>query len=440
MHRRPSRSRSISKLAILLIVVGVIGLVYVLWRYPDTVTEVADALSGDPTAAPAPSPPPQPATPTRTRPTAQPRPRATPAPTAAPAPAGPTAKPDLRTSWYQLFFTAPRYPDSADYHRGGIDTQLVEFLNTATKTIDLAAYDFDLENVAQALARAAGRGVRVRMVTDTDTFTSANQRIQRALAIVKRAKIPIVDDQRPAIMHNKFVVVDGQAVWTGSWNLTDGDTYRLNNHAIRLDVPELANNYALEFDKMFTERQFGPSKPGSQGQPVLQVGKVRIESYFSPQDGVADRVAARLRQAKQSIHFMAFSFTNKTIGKAVSDRAKAGVQVAGVFETTGSETQYSEFGRMRRLKLDVLQDGNPYLMHHKVFIIDGATVIFGSFNFTGNAEEQNDENLLIVDDPRLAQAFEAEFQRVRAVAVNPPKTRQLVAPVDTYTDSLELNP
>ena len=118
---------------------------------------------------------------------------------------------------------------------------------------------------------------------------------------------------------------------------------------------------------------------------------------------------------------MAFSFTNDLIGKAMIARAKAGVSVAGVFEKTGSETQYSEFGPMRKAKLDVLQDGNPYVMHHKVIIIDGRTVIFGSFNFTNNADKDNDENLLIIDDPVLARAFEAEFLRVREVALNPLK-------------------
>jgi len=93
----------------------------------------------------------------------------------------------------------------------------------------------------------------------------------------------------------------------------------------------------------------------------------------------------------------------------------------GVFETTGSETRFSEYGAMKAAKLGVWQDGNPYLMHHKVFIVDGQTAILGSFNFSQNAETENDENLLIVDDPALAQAFTAEFERVLAQAKNPPK-------------------
>jgi len=319
--------------------------------------------------------------------------------------------------------TTPIYPDKPEYHHGGLDEQLVSFINSATTTIDVAIYDFDLEDVAGALAQAAARGVRVRMVTDTDTLTSDDPKIKKALGVIKKAKIPIVDDERPAIMHDKFVVVDGAAVWTGSWNFTDGDTYHLNNNAIRISSPELAQNYATEFEQMFIERKFGPSKLASTPNLLLSIGGVRVENYFAPRDRVADRIITRLQQARQSIHFLAFSFTSKPIGDALIERARAGVQVAGVFETTGSQTESSQFAPLKRAKIDVLTDGNPYVMHHKVFVVDGRTVIFGSFNFTNNAERDNDENLLIVDDPGLARAFEAEFQRVREVALHPPRKK-----------------
>src|SRR5690349_19418713 len=60
------------------------------------------------------------------------------APSTQPAPGGEAG------AWYQLFFTTPRYPDKPEYHHGGMDEQLVAFLNTATQTIDVADYDFDL--------------------------------------------------------------------------------------------------------------------------------------------------------------------------------------------------------------------------------------------------------------------------------------------------------
>lgn len=332
------------------------------------------------------------------------------------ATAGPSGSP---VTWYQLYFTTPRYPDQPSYHHGSLDEHLTELIATATQTIDLADYDFDLEQVATALAQAKARGVRVRMVTDTDTYTNKNQAIQRAFTILKEASIPIVDDQRSAIMHDKFMVVDSAIVWTGSWNFTDGDTYRLNNNAIVIRSADLAQNYTAEFEKMFVSRLFGPKKPAGVPHPVVTIDGIRIENYFAPKDRVASHIIDHIKRATRSIHFMAFSFTNDDIAMAMMDRAKNGVEVAGVFEKTGSETQFSEFGKMKAENLNVIQDGNPYPMHHKVIIIDQHIVIFGSYNFTGSADKDNDENLLIIDDPSIAQAFEAEYQRMHNVALNP---------------------
>jgi phosphatidylserine/phosphatidylglycerophosphate/cardiolipin synthase-like enzyme len=58
-------------------------------------------------------------------------------------------------------------------------------------------------------------------------------------------------------------------------------------------------------------------------------------------------------------------------------------------------------------------------MHEKVIIIDDRIVIFGSFNFSGNADTSNDENLLIIDDPNIASLFEQEFQKVFDAGIIP---------------------
>ena len=329
--------------------------------------------------------------------------------------------PSASSSWYQLFFTQPAYPDRAELHSGtSLDGQLVALIASAQKTIDAASYDFDLENVATALAAAQTRGVRVRFVTDTDTWTHRNPTIQKAWTILKAANIPIVDDQRGPIMHNKFMVVDAEWVWTGSWNWTSGDTYRLNNNAIQIKSKELAENYTVEFEKMFTLRKFGPTKPRGVPFPQITIQNVLVENYFAPEDDVTSHILNRISGATKSIQFMAFSFTLDKLGQALIGRHKAGVQVRGVFETTGSETQFSEYRALKQAGLDVMKDGNPYVMHHKVFIIDGKTVIFGSFNFSSNAEKDNDENLLIIDDLNLAEAFTAEMERVVSMAKNPP--------------------
>lgn len=336
-----------------------------------------------------------------------------------PVPASPVA-----SGPYEIYFTQPVYPDRAENRHGGIDERFVAFVNSATRTLDVAVYDFDLENVAQAMAAAQARGVAVRMVTDSDTINNARDAaIQKALGIVRGAGITIVGDERSAIMHHKFAVRDGEEIWTGSWNFTTGDTYRLNNNAVRMRSPELARTFTAEFEQMFAQRRFGGGRVRSEPTAPVMVGGARVQALFAPENGVAQRLAERIGQSTTSITFLAFSFTHDAIGKAVTDRAQARVAVSGVFERTGSETRFSEYGAMKQAGLDVYQDGNPYVMHHKVFVLDGRTTVFGSFNFSDGADRDNDENCLIVDDPAFAARFSEEADRMLALAKSPASAR-----------------
>ena len=97
------------------------------------------------------------------------------------------------------------------------------------------------------------------------------------------------------------------------------------------------------------------------------------------------------------------------------ERAEAGLDVRGVFETTGATSRYSYYNELVDSGLpnvEIRRDGNSRIMHHKVFILDQKTVIFGSYNFTGNANDNNDENILIVHDPEFASYFVEEFEFV----------------------------
>ena len=109
---------------------------------------------------------------------------------------------------------------------------------------------------------------------------------------------------------------------------------------------------------------------------------------------------------------MAFSFTDDRLGEAVKQQSKAGIEVQGVFEARGADTEYSEYGRLSRARppLDVLTDGNPYILHHKVIIVDDKVVVLGSFNFRESANELNDENLLIIHDRDVAALYRDEFE------------------------------
>lgn len=321
---------------------------------------------------------------------------------------------------WEVAFTSPLIPDDPARHSGGLDARLAALMDAAAATLDVAVYDFDLATVAEAMARAARRGVQVRMVTDSDTLgNTRDRRVQAAFRVVREAGIPVVPDERPAIMHHKFTVVDGEAVQTGSWNYTDGDTYRLNNNLAVFRSRELARNYAAEFEKLFTQRRFGPAKPAGVPHPSVELDGLRVQTLFAPQDRVAARLVEVVSRAQRRVHFLAFSFTHDGLGRAMLARAQAGVEVQGVFERTGSSTRFSEYHRLREAGLEVYQDGSPYAMHHKVILVDDRLTAFGSYNFSDNADRDNDENLLLVEGAEFAAQFEQEFQRMLALAKHP---------------------
>jgi phosphatidylserine/phosphatidylglycerophosphate/cardiolipin synthase-like enzyme len=109
---------------------------------------------------------------------------------------------------------------------------------------------------------------------------------------------------------------------------------------------------------------------------------------------------------------MAFTFTQDQLGQAMLEAFKNNVDVSGVFETTGSDSEYSQMTPLYCAKVPVRQDGNPAFLHHKVIIIDEHLVITGSLNFTDNADESNNENVIIIDNAEIAKLYLAEYQQV----------------------------
>src|SRR5215212_10719970 len=101
---------------------------------------------------------------------------------------------------------------------------------------------------------------------------------------------------------------------------------------LRFASRQIAADYTNEFEQLFAGR-FGTSKSSHTPFPRVRVGGVPIEVYFSPEDGVAKYVLARLNAAKKSIHFMTFSYTSSTIADAMVAQARAGLPVRGVFES-----------------------------------------------------------------------------------------------------------
>ncbi len=321
-------------------------------------------------------------------------------PAAAPAA---TSEPVQSGLWYGIYFTDP----GQESLRGGPAAPLIAAIGTARLTIDMAVYDLDLWSLRDALIAAHRRGVRVRVVAEKDNFENLEMRA------LLDAGIPIVTDNSDALMHNKFVVIDHQQVWSGSMNFTLNGAYRNDNNLFSLRHPAIAAAYQAEFEELFAGR-FGGGRRTEQQE--FEIDGTWVEIWFSPEDGTARRLQHLLAEAEESILFLAFSFTSDDFAETIDLQARSGLQVQGVFDESQAGGQGSEFEKMLSSGLDVYLDGNPNKMHHKVIIIDRKIVVTGSYNFSRSAETRNDENLVIFFSPEIAALFLGEFSRVLEAA------------------------
>jgi len=142
---------------------------------------------------------------------------------------------------------------------------------------------------------------------------------------------------------------------------------------------------------------------------VLATHAAEIEAYFSPRGGCAAAICRELAAAKTAIRIQAYSLSESTITAAIIDAHMRGVDVRLVVNKTQQSDRYSSAPKIRAAGVHIVTDPVEALQHNKVIIIDNATVITGSYNFSAAAENDNAENLIIIRNSTIAAAFSADW-------------------------------
>jgi phosphatidylserine/phosphatidylglycerophosphate/cardiolipin synthase-like enzyme len=140
-----------------------------------------------------------------------------------------------------------------------------------------------------------------------------------------------------------------------------------------------------------------------------------IAVCFTPEYGITpsctQEVVDALTGAKKSVLVQAYSFTSAPIAKALVDAHRRGVQVKVILDRGNRTAHYSAATFLAHAGIPVWIDAQHAIAHNKIMIIDGNTVLTGSFNFTKAAEQQNVENLLTIRDSALAEQYAANWQK-----------------------------
>jgi phosphatidylserine/phosphatidylglycerophosphate/cardiolipin synthase-like enzyme len=312
------------------------------------------------------------------------------------------------------------------------------WIGEARRSLDIAQYDFNLgpetrEVVAGALRDAAARGVAVRIIYNVDhpgpipvpPPPEPDVALIKALGLPSKAIAGV-----PDLMHHKFVVRDGESVWTGSTNWTDDSWSRQENVIVTVDSAKLAHAYALDFDELW--RDADVERSGFVEPRPVEVDGLQVRPWFTPgfADALTHRIAKKIGHA-QKVRMCSPVITSApvlaTLAQAIAD-GKA--DIAGCVDASETEDvlrQWRADGNVS-WKIPLLQrvlagefsgkNSTPWapgslhdFMHAKLVVADD-TVFVGSFNLS-HSGEQNAENVLEIPDAELAGRMSAYVDEVR---------------------------
>lgn len=346
-----------------------------------------------------------------------------------------TSSPAQSTGAMNVYFSKSVNTSLAWYQaaQGNLDLsgKIVARINTAQRSIDAALYSLSGspgDGIAAALVAARNRGVKVRVICEYDTRNS------NAYTFISGNGIPLINDRFDAVNdgvglhHNKFFVIDArggapESIWvfTGSYNPTQPGTFDDYQNIVEVQDVALANAYNREFNEMWgsdtdipnaATSRFGARKNDNTPHRFV-IGGVEVESYFSPSDRTTSRMVNAINAAEHSVAFALLTITRQDLGTAILGRKNAGKKVRGLVDNnTDSGSQYNF---LLSNGVDMHLKTGPGLLHHKYGIIDAedpnwnAVTITGSHNWSNSAENQNNENTLIIRDGNITNQFLQEF-------------------------------
>lgn len=320
-----------------------------------------------------------------------------------------------------------------------LEREIVNFINEAQATLDIAVQEVRYSGdgdwpIAEAILAAADRGVRIRAIVEGDYYEAGDPGNGAFLdELQQKACAEIIRDENPAIFHDKFVIRDaageGAALLTGSTNFTDTGTRANYNHVVIVNFPplpvsdepsyyEMLTRYQDEFDEAWGGT-FGNHDPAE--EPLCcWIGRTYTRVYFSPDNDPDDHLLDLLCDARESLDVMVFTFgSSSPLMAGVVNRwytwRQQGDPVKRMRVALESQQAryWSALPPLQAMGVPVKLERNPNAkLHHKVAIIDGRIVILGSYNWTRPANEENDENCLVLSNREVADFFTGAFDEL----------------------------
>lgn len=151
----------------------------------------------------------------------------------------------------------------------------------------------------------------------------------------------------------------------------------------------------------------------------------KTEVYFSLYDNPQKEIIKNINQAQASINIAMYIFTDKEIALPLVKARERGVKVRLYLDKDQVDYKYSQSRFLVQKGIKTRISTNNYIMHNKFAIIDNRLLLTGSYNWTFSANNRNDENLMVLDDPEIIEIFQNQFVNLWTNKFSLERTRQL---------------
>ncbi len=286
--------------------------------------------------------------------------------------------------------------------RSPIIANVVHLIDHAAISVDVAQYTFSQKPIRDALLRAHDQGIPVRLAIDE----AQNKPGTRATELAAGG-VDVRFVGRAGLQHAKFMVIDGETVLTGSNNFSStGTSINEENSLILRGAGDLrVKGFKCHFEIIWED---GGSSTSCANDLAT----------FSPSAKTKNLVRQQVQAAQSSIDVIMHHLTYDPLVRDLADAAEhRGVQVR-VLVNDGDAAEHSgghwdrllsHGGRIRYKR------GNPdlyQLLHHKLAIIDGHTLVNGSGNWSASGFFRNYENYVTYREAKVLARFRALFDRL----------------------------
>lgn len=136
---------------------------------------------------------------------------------------------------------------------------------------------------------------------------------------------------------------------------------------------------------------------------AYNLGGVPVKVLFAPDHSPELEITKQINKAKDRLDFAIFTFSGSSgIDDGFMMLKRAGIDVRGAIDPGQGRFGWAPTRWLHEAGVEVFlprREAPFRKLHHRLMVIDEAVVVAGSFNYTGNANDYNDENIFVIGSP-----------------------------------------